>query len=101
MDPGQDGAPDTFDIGLDLLEMSTGKPHPLAERNPIFVMHSSWEKPAVGIEIVGKHLVLILSFNARGHPEDRIYVFEWQTGVSVAVSRIYPHILDLTILLEL
>ncbi|KJA13430.1 hypothetical protein HYPSUDRAFT_49830 [Hypholoma sublateritium FD-334 SS-4] len=81
---GNDGAPNTFDIGLDLVELSTRKPHPLAKSNPIFVMNSAWEKPAVGIEIVGKHLALVLSFNARGHPQDRIYIFEWQTGVCVA-----------------
>lgn len=88
---GRDGAPSTFGIGLDLVELSTSKPHPLAKSNPIFVMNSAWEKPAVGIEIVGKHLALVLSFNARGHPQDRIYIFEWQTGVTVAVCYLYLH----------
>ncbi|KAF8956844.1 hypothetical protein BDZ97DRAFT_1925109 [Flammula alnicola] len=77
---GHAGLPTTFDIEIDLLELSTEKPHPQAQKNPIYVMNSPWEKPAVGIEIVGKHLVLILCYNNANRPDDRIFIYEWQTS---------------------
>ncbi|KJA13552.1 hypothetical protein HYPSUDRAFT_209456 [Hypholoma sublateritium FD-334 SS-4] len=78
-------------LGLDLVELSTRNPHPLAKGNPIFVMNFAWEKPSVGIEIVGKHLALVLPLNARGHRQDQIYIFEWRMGVCVASFELRSH----------
>lgn len=49
-------------------------------------MNSPWQKPAVGIEIVGDHLVLILSFNNGQRPDDRVYIYDWINDVLKMVS---------------
>ncbi|KAF8888711.1 hypothetical protein CPB84DRAFT_1849531 [Gymnopilus junonius] len=69
-----------YKIELQFVQFSTGKPHPDARESRIHVMNSQWEKPAVGIEIVGDHLVLILCFYNAQRPEDRVYIYEWKTN---------------------
>ncbi|KAF8955624.1 hypothetical protein BDZ97DRAFT_1856410 [Flammula alnicola] len=39
-------------------------------------MNSPWEKPAVEIEIVGKHLILILCHNNANRPDDCVFIYE-------------------------
>ncbi|KAF8955099.1 hypothetical protein BDZ97DRAFT_1927458 [Flammula alnicola] len=73
---GRAGLPTTFDIEVDLLELSTKKPHRQVQKNPIYVMNLPWEKPAAGIEIFGKHLILILCYNNANRPDDRIFTYE-------------------------
>ncbi|KAF8889542.1 hypothetical protein CPB84DRAFT_1849340 [Gymnopilus junonius] len=85
-----DGAqPTENDIDLVLLQFSTGLPHPAlaasqgtSNRYIRRVMSSpvGWQPPAVGIEIVGEHLVLVLHYHSAS-TEDRVYVWEWKTGV--------------------
>ncbi|KAF8889540.1 hypothetical protein CPB84DRAFT_1785452 [Gymnopilus junonius] len=88
-----DGSRPTMnDIELVFLQFSTGLPHPALSkrqgsqsdsRNYIrYIMASpvEWHKPAVGIEIVGEHLVLVLHYHFES-VEDRVYVWEWKTGV--------------------
>ncbi|KAF9474146.1 hypothetical protein BDN70DRAFT_936880 [Pholiota conissans] len=94
------GEPNTYDISIELLELSTKLPHPLARNPSIYVMNSLWERPAVGIEIVGKHLVLVLSFNTREHPEDRVFIFEWQTGTTIASFEARCHTYSSVIFLD-
>jgi hypothetical protein len=80
------GAPTTFDIELQLLEFSTGNPHPHAHEHRIFVMNTEWQKPSVGIEIVGDNLVLILSQTNGWRPDNYIFIYEWKTGALKVVG---------------
>ncbi|RDB20399.1 hypothetical protein Hypma_012541 [Hypsizygus marmoreus] len=69
-------------IEIQLLQFSSGQPHPLAHTPKIHVADSSWgPRPAIGIEIVGDHLALITNYflNAM-QPDDDFYVYEWKTG---------------------
>lgn len=73
--------PNSHDIHLCLYQVSTGKPHLEAERPIIPVMNTRWERPAVGIEIVGEILVLILAYHDNQYkPDDQVFVYEWKTG---------------------
>ncbi|PPQ97316.1 hypothetical protein CVT26_006634 [Gymnopilus dilepis] len=69
-----------YRIELQLLQFSTGLPHPDAQEKTIHVMNAQWEKPAVGIETVGDNLVLILTFSTQQRPEDRVFIYEWKTN---------------------
>ncbi|KAF9553352.1 hypothetical protein CPC08DRAFT_822345 [Agrocybe pediades] len=94
-------SPLTYNIGMDILQFSTGKPHPDATQPYILVLNSTGEKPAVGIEIVGEHLVLILCYYTPGNNlEDNIFVYEWKTGMVkmhfTAESKTYSGLLFLT-----
>ncbi|KIM38398.1 hypothetical protein M413DRAFT_46795, partial [Hebeloma cylindrosporum] len=71
----------TFDIELSILKFSTGQPHPEAREHKIHVLNSRWEKPAIGIEIVGDHLVLVIYYLNNFNPDDHIFIWEWRTGV--------------------
>ncbi|CAA7261285.1 unnamed protein product [Cyclocybe aegerita] len=74
--------PALFDIELTLREFSSDRRHPQAKEERILVMTSPYEKPAIGIEIVGDNLVLILTFyNHRDKPDDRVFIYEWRTSV--------------------
>lgn len=66
---------------MHLYQVSTGKLHPDAQRPVISVMQTEWERPAVGIEIVGNNLVLILAYHDNPHkPDDCVFVYEWKSG---------------------
>jgi hypothetical protein len=83
------GNPVTYDIELMLFEFSTGKPHPQAQKHTIHVMNTLWKKPAIGIEIVGDNLVLILFYHRNeAAPDDRVFIFEWKTAVTKTVCLI-------------
>lgn len=69
-------------IEIILLQLSTGKPHPLAQNPRIVVGSARWPRPAIGIEIVGNHLALVTThFQNPFRPDDRFYVFDWKKGV--------------------
>lgn len=71
----------SHEIRLYLFQVSTGKLHLEAQQPIISVMNTRWEKPAVGIEIVGDNLVLILAYYEHPHkPDDQVFVYEWRTG---------------------
>jgi len=44
-------------------------------------MNMEWEKPSVGIEIVGGNLVLILSHANGWRPNNRTFIYEWKPAV--------------------
>ena len=75
------GAATTYDIEIQFIEFSTGNPHPHAREHRIFVMNTEYAKPSVGIEIVGANLVPILSHANGWRPYNRIFIYEWKTGV--------------------
>ncbi|KAH9476481.1 hypothetical protein JR316_0010393 [Psilocybe cubensis] len=79
-----------YDIEMQYLQFSTGLPHPRAVHKNAHVMSSPWEKPAIGIEIVGENLVLILTFINRGRTDDRVFIYDWMSDV-VKVSFLAPH----------
>ncbi|KAG6819166.1 hypothetical protein H0H93_014727 [Arthromyces matolae] len=68
-------------IELSLIQLSTGRQHPLA-RNPVLVVsEGEMFQPAILLEIVGEFLVLIMTHHVGGpRPPDSIHVFEWKTG---------------------
>ncbi|KAG6840448.1 hypothetical protein C0991_006624 [Blastosporella zonata] len=66
---------------ISLLELSTGKPHPLAKTPVLFISETKASQPSILIEIVGDHLVLVMSQHGPGFvPNDSLRVFEWKTG---------------------
>ena len=75
------GAPTTYDIEIQFIEFSTGNPHPHAREYRIFIMNTEWEKPSIGMEIVGENLVLVISHTNGWRPHNRIFIYEWKTGV--------------------
>ena len=71
----------TYDISLVLFKLSTGEPHPAAKASTIHVLTSEWDRPAIGVEIVGDRLVLILSFHHNPWlPDDRVFVYDWRNA---------------------
>ncbi|EKM77109.1 hypothetical protein AGABI1DRAFT_77888 [Agaricus bisporus var. burnettii JB137-S8] len=71
-----------FDIRLHLYKVSTALPHPEAQRPVISVTQVEWDRPALGIEIVGNNLVLILAYSDNNHkPDDRMFIYDWKSGV--------------------
>ncbi|KAF8961935.1 hypothetical protein BDZ97DRAFT_1826703, partial [Flammula alnicola] len=76
------GGRTTFDIELAFFEFSSGKPHPQARKHRLHVMNSVYEKPAIGIEIVGDNLVLVLFYHRNdASPPDRVFIYDWRTAV--------------------
>lgn len=63
-------------------QLTTGSEHPDAAQHRLVVHRSEvMSRPAIGIEIVGDNLVLILSdYVNRNQPDDRLYIYEWKTG---------------------
>jgi hypothetical protein len=63
-------------------QLTTGTAHPDAAQHRLVVHRSEvMSRPAIGIEIVGDNLVLILSdYRNRHQPDDRLYIYEWKTG---------------------
>ncbi|KAG6844656.1 hypothetical protein H0H87_005107 [Tephrocybe sp. NHM501043] len=69
-------------IEIHLLQLSTGKPHPLAKNPVLFISETRASQPSMLIEIVGDHLVLVMSQHTpHFHFLDSLRVFEWKTGV--------------------
>ena len=106
-------------IELSFIHLPTNRPHRLAQVNPIVVdSYKSGSPPAIALEIVGYHLVLVLSYSFRmglnflfhqqqnqnqdhqGGPLDRVFVYKWTTGVLVAQfdkpARTYSSVVFLT-----
>ncbi|KAJ7701793.1 hypothetical protein B0H17DRAFT_1044692 [Mycena rosella] len=70
-------------INLELLTMSTHRPHP-ESRGPIEVGTSSWGLPSSMMEVVGDYLVFGESYGGMMggllKPDDHVYIYEWRTG---------------------
>jgi len=84
-----------YDINIVLLKFSTGKPHPAARQSTIHVLSSEWKEPETSIEIVGDHLVLILTYHNL-MSNDRVFVYDWRNAVqkmSVSVTQCSYHTL--------
>ncbi len=82
--------PTSYLIQLHLHQASTGNLHPEAKHPVITVTHTRWERPAVGIEIVGDNLVLILAYKQNPYkPDDQVFVYEWKTGRMKMVRHIF------------
>lgn len=82
---------------LHLVQFSTGKPHPLAEKATIEIFSSNfpsyippWTRFSVMIEIVGPRLVVLVSWKTsfreiEGRDSDHFFVINWWTGRSRSV----------------
>ncbi|KAG6901350.1 hypothetical protein C0995_013209 [Termitomyces sp. Mi166 len=70
-------------VEVQLLEFSTGEPHPLA-RNPVLFVRYTFQPAAssIGLEIAGKYLALVTTPSLT-ETLARFCVFEWKTGVVV------------------
>jgi len=70
-------------VKLEFLTVSDPhEPHPEAQ-GPIKVQYSKWGRPNVILEIVGDHLVFVVTYAfvvGRVRPLDVVYVYEWKTG---------------------
>lgn len=79
-----------FDIALHIKQFSTGQPHPGAKQPRISAFKSEYARPGIGIEIVGDNLVLILSYQRDRNATfpDRLFVFDWRSGVLKTVSSV-------------
>ncbi|TFK41206.1 hypothetical protein BDQ12DRAFT_679076 [Crucibulum laeve] len=84
-------SPPSHNIELEFREFSTGQWHSLAQKPRLLVTNSRWERPAIGIEIVGEYLVLIITHsNNPWRPDSQFFVYEWKTGtLKLKLSR--PH----------
>lgn len=75
---------ENMQIEIDLIQFSTGKPHPLAVEKTIYLGPSNPESQSyAATEIAGDFLVMIVPMRAfeRGTATgDRLCVFEWRTG---------------------
>jgi hypothetical protein len=75
-------------IELSIRQLSTCKPHPLCKTPDIFLHHSDGRRPTANLEIVGAHLVLIVTYQlsfldmlmGTAQREDKMYIFNWKTG---------------------
>ncbi|KIY49787.1 hypothetical protein FISHEDRAFT_40809 [Fistulina hepatica ATCC 64428] len=71
-------------IGISLIQYSTGLPHPEAKDAyiPVSSLRGGWFPPYLSIEIIGDSLVLILHYTpANGpSPSDEFYVYNWRKG---------------------
>ncbi|KAF9449346.1 hypothetical protein P691DRAFT_728064 [Macrolepiota fuliginosa MF-IS2] len=69
------------EIQVHLDQLSTGKPHPDAQRAISFETGEELGEPWAGVECVGDNLVLVLWDGIGIHaPDDQVYVYEWKTG---------------------
>ena len=81
----------TYDINIVLFKLSTGEPHPAAKESTIHVYNSHWDSPGIGIEIVGDHLVLILTYHNNWMPDDLVFVYDWRNAVQTMVRPFHHH----------
>ena len=76
-----------YEIRMQLHSVSTGLFHPQAEQPIISVVVTPWQRPAIGIEIVGDNLVLILThYGHPAAPDDQVFIYQWKTGNLKMVS---------------
>ncbi|KAH6910643.1 hypothetical protein BKA70DRAFT_1370960 [Coprinopsis sp. MPI-PUGE-AT-0042] len=82
----------THEISMYFYQLTTGTAHPDAAHHRLVVHRSEvMSRPAIGIEIVGDNLVLILSdYRNRIQPDDRLYIYEWKTG-KLKMSLVAPY----------
>ena len=81
------GSPTTYEIKIVFFKLSTQEPHPAAKESTIHVFNSRWQKPAIGIEIVGDRLVLILTYRDNDSmPDDLVFVYDWRKAVQTMVG---------------
>ncbi|KAG6826019.1 hypothetical protein H0H92_001410 [Tricholoma furcatifolium] len=72
---------DRHAVEILLLELSSGKPHPLAKCPTLLVSEDEPYRPtSVLIEIVGEHLVLVMNNTEHIHVDDVLRVFQWKSG---------------------
>ncbi|KAG6826964.1 hypothetical protein H0H92_013738 [Tricholoma furcatifolium] len=68
---------------LRLIQFSTGRPHPLAQKPVLTVEESRWPNPSTSIGISGGHLVVTFKNNSVDVAAyfSRLYILEWKTGI--------------------
>ncbi|KAG5650299.1 hypothetical protein H0H81_012693 [Sphagnurus paluster] len=72
----------SYILEVQLLQLSTAKPHPQALTHVLFVAESSsTEYPSTALEVVGVNIVLIaIHSGSSSQPHDYLRVFDWMSG---------------------
>ncbi|KAF9449609.1 hypothetical protein P691DRAFT_812092 [Macrolepiota fuliginosa MF-IS2] len=69
------------EVQVHVNQLSTGKPHPDAQRTISFKVREEFGRPRAGMGCVGDNLVLALRDDMEEHkPDDRVYAYDWKTG---------------------
>ncbi|KAF9449349.1 hypothetical protein P691DRAFT_703326 [Macrolepiota fuliginosa MF-IS2] len=69
------------EVRIHLNQLSTGEPHPDAQRVISFDTREEFGQPWTAIECVGDNLVLVLRDRVERHkPNNQVYIYEWKTG---------------------
>ncbi|KAF9444929.1 hypothetical protein P691DRAFT_711116, partial [Macrolepiota fuliginosa MF-IS2] len=68
-------------VQVHLNQISTGRPHPDAQRTISFKMREEFGRPWAAVECVGNNLLLVLMDIMEEHkPDDQVYAYNWKTG---------------------
>lgn len=92
---GKNAQPE-FNIYVRLRRFSIRGPHPRASTSDIFIMKSLVQKPHAMINIVGRHLILMVLLGHPLHPRHPlrgayIYVYNWELGTLLMVRSPSPN----------
>ncbi|KAF9450683.1 hypothetical protein P691DRAFT_809698 [Macrolepiota fuliginosa MF-IS2] len=69
------------EVQIHLSQLSTGEPHPDAQRTISFKTHEEFGRPWAGVECAGDNLLLVLRDDVEEHkPDDQVYAYDWKTG---------------------
>ncbi|KAF9442459.1 hypothetical protein P691DRAFT_714395 [Macrolepiota fuliginosa MF-IS2] len=69
------------EVQVHLNRLSTGEPHPNAQRTISFKMREEFGRPWGAAECAGDNLLLVLRDETEEHkPDDRVYAYDWRTG---------------------
>ncbi|KAF9459890.1 hypothetical protein BDZ94DRAFT_1267315 [Collybia nuda] len=77
------------EIEIHLLQVSTGLPHPLAEKSKIVIADTSWQSCTVSVAVSGETLVVLVN-DFRNASPDRVFIYEWKSG-SLKMTIAVPH----------
>ncbi|KAG5638817.1 hypothetical protein H0H81_009790 [Sphagnurus paluster] len=81
--------PSKYVLEIQLLQFSTGAPHPRARVPVLFLCELTKEHLGVYIEIVGSHLAV--STNCYFTAGDHLFVFDWMTGEQKMLVELPPN----------
>ncbi|KAG6899891.1 hypothetical protein C0993_005690 [Termitomyces sp. T159_Od127] len=80
-------------IEIILVELSTGKLHPLAKQPILFISETQASKPSILLEIVGEFLVLVMTHTFRQfNPPDTLQAFEILSNILSEHSASTSHV---------
>ncbi|KAF9443465.1 hypothetical protein P691DRAFT_412782 [Macrolepiota fuliginosa MF-IS2] len=70
-----------YEVQVHLNQLSTGGPHPDAQRAISFKTREEFGRPWAAVECVGDNLLLVLIDVMEEHrPDNQVYAYDWKTG---------------------